>query len=407
MAHFLLRYGEIALKGQNQHFFLEALVRNVRRALADLGPAQVHAAFGRIIATSNADSAAVTDRLRKVFGVVSFSPVNVVAPTQDEITQAAIDAVERSVDTRPSAMTFKVDTRRADKRFPLTSMDTSREIGAAILQRFPHLHARMKEPDVRVQIDIRDHAYVSTETIPGPGGLPVGTGGKALALVSGGIDSPVAAWLGARRGLTIIPVHFHSFPFTSERSKEKVLDLSRVLAEYTGPLHVWIVFFTEIQRAVQLTVPDSLRIIVMRRMMMRLADQIAGHEHAQALLTGESLGQVASQTIESIAAINAVTPLPVLRPLVGTDKTEIVARAEAIGTYDISIRPYEDCCSLFLPAHPRTQPTLEEADAAEHGLAIPALIAEAIGRSERLTIGPRWTAQDNGLDEAHPLEILS
>src|SRR3989442_1502901 len=182
-------------------------------------------------------------------------------------------------------------------------MDTSREVGAAILQRFAHLHARMKEPDVRVQIDIRDHAYVSTETIPGPGGLPVGTGGKALALVSGGIDSPVAAWLGARRGLTVIPVHFHSFPFTSERSKEKVLDLCRVLAEYTGPLRVWIVFFTEIQRAVQLTVPDALRIVVMRRMMLRLADQIAGQEHAQALLTGESLGQVTSQTIESIGSI--------------------------------------------------------------------------------------------------------
>src|SRR2546425_3810468 len=221
MAHFLLRYGEIALKGQNQHFFLEALVRNIRRAVADLGPAQVHAAFGRIIATSDADPATVTDRLRKVFGVVSFSPVHVVAPTQDEITRAAIDAMERSVDTQPHAVTFKVDTRRADKRFPLTSMDTSREVGAAILQRFPHLHARMKEPDVRVQIDIRDHAYVSTQTIPGPGGLPVGTGGKALALVSGGIDSPVAAWMGARRGLTVIPVHStvsHS-PVSGRRKK--------------------------------------------------------------------------------------------------------------------------------------------------------------------------------------------
>jgi tRNA uracil 4-sulfurtransferase len=396
MAHYLLRYGEIALKGENQHFFLEALVRNVRRSVADLGPAQVHAAFGRIIATTDADPATVTDRLRKVFGVVSFSPVHVVSPTQDEITQAAIDAMERSVDTQPGAVTFKVDTRRADKRFPLTSMDTSREVGAAILQRFPQLHARMKGPDVRVQIDIRDHAYVSTETIPGPGGLPVGTGGKALALVSGGIDSPVAAWMGARRGLTVIPVHFHSFPFTSERSKEKVLDLCRVLAEYTGPLRVWIVFFTEIQRAIQLSVPDGLRIVVMRRMMLRLADHIAGVEHAQALVTGESLGQVASQTIESIAAINAVTQLPVLRPLVGTDKTEIVARAEAIGTYAISIRPYEDCCSLFTPAHPRTQPTLQESDEAERGLALPALIAEAIERSERLTIASRWTAQAVG-----------
>ncbi len=396
MAHFLLRYGEIALKGQNQRFFLEALVRNVRHAVADLGPVQVRSAFGRIIATCDADPAAVTDRLRKVFGVVSFSPVQVVAPTQEAITRAAIEAVGRSLDTRPHLVTFKVDTRRADKRFPLTSMETSREVGAVIQQHFPHLHARMKGPDVCVQIDIRDHAYVTTETIPGPGGLPVGTGGKALALVSGGIDSPVAAWLGARRGLTVIPVHFHSFPFTSERSKEKVIDLCRVLAEYTGPLRVWIVFFTEIQRAVQLSVPDALRVVVMRRMMLRVAEQVAAREHAQALLTGESLGQVASQTIESIAAINAVTQLPVLRPLVGTDKTEIVARAEAIGTYPISIRPYADCCSLFLPAHPRTQPTLQEADAAERGLAMPALIDDAIARSETLTIFPRWTAQAVG-----------
>jgi thiamine biosynthesis protein ThiI len=396
MAHFLLRYGEIALKGQNQRFFLDALVRNVRQAVEDLGPVQVRSAFGRIVAACDADPEAVANRLRKVFGVVSFSPVRVVAPVPEEITRAALDAVGRALDTQPQSVTFKVDTRRADKRFPLTSMETSRDVGTAIQQQFPQLHARMKEPDLCVRIDIRDHAYVTTETIPGPGGLPVGTGGKALALVSGGIDSPVAAWLGARRGLTVIPVHFHSFPFTSERSKEKVIDLCRVLAEYTGPLRVWIVFFTEIQRAVQLSVPEALRVVVMRRMMLRLAEQVAAREHAQALLTGESLGQVASQTIESIAAINAVTQLPILRPLVGTDKTEIVARAEAIGTYAISIRPYEDCCSLFLPAHPRTQPTLQEADGAERDLAMPALLEEAMARSECLTIFPRWTAQTVG-----------
>jgi thiamine biosynthesis protein ThiI len=393
MAHFLLRYGEIALKGQNQRFFVDTLVRNVRQAVADLGSVHVRAAVGRILATSEGAPAVSMERLRKVFGVVSLSPVHVVAATLPDITQAAVEATARALDAHPQSATFKVDTRRGDKRFPLTSMDTSREVGAAVLQHLPQLRARMKDPDVLVQIDIRDHAYVTTETIPGPGGLPVGTGGTALALVSGGIDSPVAAWLGARRGLTVIPVHFHSFPFTSERSKDKVIDLCRALAEYAGPMHVWIVFFTEIQRAVQLAVPEAMRVVVMRRMMLRIAEQIARREGARAVLTGESLGQVASQTIESIAAINAVTQLPILRPLVGADKTEIVERARAIGTYPISIRPYEDCCSLFLPAHPRTQPSLPEAEEAERGLAMPALIDEAITRSERLAIRPRWTAQ--------------
>ena len=393
MTTVLLRYGEIGLKGQNQRFFVDALTRNVRQAVADLGPVQVRYVFGRILADSAADVTTAVERLRRVFGVVSLSPVRVVAPALDDITQAAVGMVAQSLDARPDITTFKVDTRRADKRFPLTSMETSREVGEAVLQRFPQLHARMTGPDLVVQVDIRDQAYVATDTVPGPGGLPVGTGGKALALISGGIDSPVAGWMGARRGMTILPVHFHSFPFTSERAKDKVVDLCRTLAEYTGPLAVWIVFFTEIQRAVQQAVPDAFRVLVMRRMMMRIAEQLAAREGAQALITGESLGQVASQTIESIAVINAVTRLPVLRPLIGADKTEIVARAEAIGTYAISIRPYEDCCSLFVPAHPRTQPTLDEADEAERGLDIPALTDEAVARSERITVYPRWTAQ--------------
>jgi len=396
MATYLLRYGEIALKGQNQRFFLDALTHNVRQAIADLGPAQVRWAFGRIVAEVDVDPAVVVERLRRVFGVVSLSPVRVVHPALAELTPAAVDMVAAALDGRPDIATFKVDTRRADKRFPVTSMDTSREVGAAVRERFPHLRAHMDDPDLLVRIDIREQAYLSTETIAGPGGLPVGTGGRALALISGGIDSPVASWLGARRGLVVIPVHFHSFPFTSERAKEKVIDLCRVLAEYAGPLWVWIVHFTEVQRAIQLTAPDAMRVVVMRRMMMRIAERLAEREGAQALITGECLGQVASQTVESLAAINAATRLPVLRPLVGADKTEIVARAEAIGTYPISIRPYEDCCSLFVPAHPRTQPDLAETDAAERGLSIASLVAEAIGRSERLKVTPRWMAQPVG-----------
>ncbi len=387
--HFLLRYGEIGLKGLNQRFFLDTLATRAEQAVADLGRPQIRIAFGRIILGLDSDPQTVLDRLRKVFGVVSVSPIRIVPPALPAITEAAIDMLDAVLADRPQTRTFKVDTRRADKHFVPTSMETSSLIGGALQQRFPHLQARMRGPDVVVRIDIRDHAYISTETIPGPGGLPVGTSGRALALISGGIDSPVAAWLGARRGLVISPVHFHSFPFTSERAKEKVLDLCRVLSAYTGPLALWIVHFTEIQRAIQMDVPEAFRVVVMRRMMMRIADALADREGAQALITGESLGQVASQTIESIAAIGAVTRLPVLRPLIGSDKMEIVARAMEIGTYEISIRPYADCCSLFLPAHPRTQPLLHEVLAAEVGLDTPALITDALTRSVRTEAIPQ------------------
>lgn len=387
--HFLLRYGEIALKGGNQRFFQDTLVHNILRAVEDLGPAQVRLSFGRIIASVEADRAEAADRLRKVFGVVSLSPVRIVVPQLASFTDAAVAMVEETLAARPEIETFKVDTRRADKRFPTPSMVTSSEVGEAIRRRFPHLRARMKKPDLLVQIEIRDAAYVATETIPGPGGLPTGTGGKALALVSGGIDSPVAAWLVARRGVTVIPVYFHSFPFTSDRAKEKVIDLCRVLATYAGTLALWVVHFTEIQRAIQLQVPDALRVLAMRRTMMRIADVLGEREGARALVTGESVGQVASQTVESIAVINAATRLPVLRPLIGSDKTEIVARAEAIGTYEISIRPYEDCCSLFVPAHPRTHPAIAELEAAEAGLDVSTLVADAVERSERTTVSPR------------------
>lgn len=387
--HFLLRYGEIALKGANQRFFQDSLIRNIRRAIEDLGPAEVRLSFSRIVVSVEADQVEAVDRLRKVFGVVSLSPVRIVDSNLGTITDAAVAMVGDALSARPEIETFKVDTRRADKRFPTPSMVASGEVGDAIRRRFPHLRALMKHPDLLVQVEIRDAAYVATETIPGPGGLPTGTGGKVLALISGGIDSPVAAWLVARRGMAIVPVYFHSFPFTSDRAKEKVLDLCRVLAGYAGPLPLWVVHFTEIQRAIQMQAPEALRVIAMRRMMMRVADALADREGARALVTGESLGQVASQTVESVAAIDAATRLPVLRPLIGSDKTEIVARAESIGTYEISIRPYEDCCSLFVPAHPRTHPTLAEATAMEAGLDVPVLTAEAIERGERLPVTPR------------------
>lgn len=388
-ATFLLRYGEIALKGQNQGFFLEALRRGVTRSLLDLGPAEVRLSFGRVLVRVEAEPAAATERLRRVFGVVSLSPVQETASDLEAVRTAAVALAAGALAQHPEIATFKVDTRRADKRFPVTSMEVSRLVGGDIQERLPHLRAKMRSPDLLVRIELRDRAYLATETIPGPGGLPYGTGGRALALLSGGIDSPVAAWYAARRGVVIIPVHFHSFPFTSERAKEKVVDLCRALAAYTGALDLWVVSFTAIQRAIQLVVPDALRVIAMRRMMMRICTALAPRVRAAALVTGESLGQVASQTLEAVAVIDAATTLPVLRPLIGADKTEITARAEAIGTYGISIRPYEDCCSLFVPAHPRTQPTVAEAERAEAALPIPALVDEALARSERLEITAR------------------
>lgn len=383
----LVRYGEVALKGQNRPFFLGTLVRNLE-ALAGPG-VEARARFGRILLTGPAvrqDARAVLERARRVFGVVSLSPALEVPAEPAAILQAAETATAAHL-ARRAAATFKVDARRADKRFPLTSLDLNRAVGAHLAARFG-LRVDVHRPDLTVRVEVRDRAYVATEVVPGPGGLPVGTGARAVVLLSGGIDSPVALWLAARRGLVPVAVHFHSFPFTGERSRQKVLDLARVLATSTGPLRVWVVHFTEIQRAIQLAVPEALRVTVMRRMMMRLAERIAALEGAAGLVTGESVGQVASQTLESIGTIEAATTLPVLRPLSGMDKSEIVARARAIGTYEISVLPYEDCCSLFLPAHPHTHPTRAEAERAEAGLDIPALLTEAVERSEVVTVSP-------------------
>jgi len=378
---YLASYGEIALKGGNRPFFLRRLLRNIEEALEGLGEVWVRERFGRILVRAGAEEEEVLARLCRVFGITSVSPAWAVPWDVEEIARAARSLVEEAV-TRDSPSTFKVETRRADKRFPMTSMELNARIGAYLREQFPQLRVRLEDPDLVISIEIRQEAYLYSRRLPGPGGLPVGTGGRALALISGGIDSPVAAWMAAKRGLEVIPVHFHAFPFTSERSKEKVLEICRILSAWTGPLKVWVVHFTEIQRAIQLHAPEDLRVILMRRMMMRLAERIARREGALAIVTGESLGQVASQTLESIAAIEAATGLPVLRPLIGFDKAEITARAREIGTYAVSILPYEDCCSLFLPAHPRTRPDLQEVVAGEASLPIERLLEEALERSQ-------------------------
>ncbi len=372
----LVRYGEIGLKRANRAAFVAQLVRNLRRALPEV---HVENRFDHLLVWGG-DLARVRGRLARTFGVVSSSPAVEVRAELDHMEAAArLLVTER--DPKPGT-TFKVETHRRDKTFPMTSPEVDRELGSRLQAHFPGLVARMKDPEIHVHVDIRDRAYVYTEVHPGPGGLPVGTGGRAVALLSGGIDSPVAIWMVAKRGVEVTPVHFHAPPFTSDRSKEKVVRLVEVLSDWCGPMQLWVVPFAHAQRAIRQHVPEPLWTVVMRRVMMRVAERVAQRLGAPALVTGESLGQVASQTLEAIATIGAATRMPVLRPLVGMDKLEVTALARRVGTYEISTLPYEDCCTLFVPRHPRTRPTLEEAEQAEESLDTPALVEEALAGAE-------------------------
>ena len=389
----LVRYGEIGLKGRNRPQFEQALVRQIRRALREWPGAAVYRTPGRVWVEPPAgtDPEPLLEALQRVFGIVAVAPADRVPLDLDAIAAAAGRVLEEALASAggppAEAVTFKVEARRSNKRFPLTSLDLNRELGSRLLASRPGLKVDVHRPRITVNVEVRhDGAYVYAHSVPGPGGLPVGVTGRACALLSGGIDSPVAVWMAMKRGLTVIPVHFHSPPFTSERAKEKVVDLVRVLARWGGPLRLWVVHFTEIQRAIQLECPPELTITLMRRMMFRLAERIATRERALALVTGESLGQVASQTLESIRTISAVTQMPVLRPLIGMDKTEIIERARAIGTYDISVLPYEDCCTLFVPAHPATRPRPEQAEAAEAVRSWDELLEDALERSQVLEV---------------------
>jgi tRNA uracil 4-sulfurtransferase len=378
----LVRYGEIGLKGRNRGFFLRHLERNLRARLADLG-AEVENRFDRFVVRAVQNREEAIARITRTFGVVSTSPALEVPGELEAIERAAVEVTRRALGEVGTA-TFRVSARRGDPRFPLRSVDLERHLGAVLLQRFPGLVARMKDPEVEVCVEVRERAYVYTRTHPGPGGLPVGTGGRAVGLLSGGIDSPVALWMMARRGMEILPLHFHAFPFTSERSKEKVVSIVQRLETWTGPLRLRVAPFAEVQRAIGQSVPEPLWTLVMRRMMMRVAERMADAAGARALVTGENLGQVASQTVEALHVIEAVTRLPVLRPLVGMDKQEIVVLAQRIGTYELSLLPYEDCCTLFVPRHPRTRPSLEEVEAAERVLPVEDLVERVMAGVEEI-----------------------
>lgn len=389
----MIKYGELGLKGKNKNQFINRLVKNIERAIADLPERKVSTSLGRITVPVLDDMPEVVSRLQKVFGIYALCPVLAVEKNLPAIQRAALQVLQESL---PNGGEFKVESRRSDKRFPMASPEISKAVGGYIFaQTADKYTARMKKPQHIINVEVRDEAaYVYCGSYTGAKGMPVGTGGRAVVMLSGGIDSPVATWMAMKRGVNVEAVHFESFPFTSERAKEKVLDLAQVLAAWHNkPIKVHCVHFTEIQKAIHANCPEDYGITIMRRFMFRLAEQIARKNAAMAIYTGESVGQVASQTLESMYTINNVTNMPVLRPLIGFDKEEIVERAQHIGTFDISIRPYEDCCTVFLPAHPKIKPRLSEAVEMEQNLAIDELIAEALQKTKTYVLTPQGIKQ--------------
>lgn len=375
----LVRYGEIYLKGQNRPFFEKMLMNNIKKALEPFGKPKIYKAQGRIYIENLKVEGIVLDRLSKVFGAIGINPAwktdKDLEAIQAMVKAVMEDALEKATKEN---LTFKVESLRADKTFPMNSMDLSRKMGGFILKNFPGLKVDVHNPDIKINLEIREHAYAYHENIPGAGGMPVGTNGKTALLLSGGIDSPVAGWMIAKRGVRLTAVHYHSFPYTSDKAKEKVIDLCRLLTEYCGPIRLHVVPFTEIQQELYEKCPDGLLTVLMRRFMMRIAERIAKKEGAQALVTGESIGQVASQTLEALASTDDVVSMPVFRPLVGLDKNEIVEISKKINTYETSILPYEDCCTVFVPRHPVTRPKLEKVRQAENMVDVEVLIERAL-----------------------------
>lgn len=385
----LARYGEVGLKGKNRRFFENQLIKQMEQALDGLPLKGITRTYGRIYVTVAGEVEEALRRLSYVFGLVAVSPTQSAPLDLEEIKAAAVQAMQGAA--AEGYTTFKVETRRPNKAFPIKSPAVSRETGAEILRQVPGLTVDVHSPQVTLQIELREQrAYLYWRQLPCPGGLPLGVSGRSVLLLSGGIDSPVAGWMAMSRGLEIVPVYFHSFPFTSDRAKEKVVDLCRVLARYSGLVKLYVIPFTKIQTALREGGREDLQTIFMRRMMMRLAGRVAEKEGAGALITGESLGQVASQTLPSLAVTESVVDVPVLRPLIGLDKQEIVKRAQDLGTYSISIRPYDDCCTVFVPRHPETRPDPEAVAVKEAGLVAGELIEEALTEAEILFITSDW-----------------
>jgi len=377
----LVRYGEVFLKGQNRPFFLRKLVDHVKLAVQQVH-GHVWLSDGRIYVSNYTDQDEAIRRVSRVFGVHSVSPA---VEMEKNDFEAICAQAAKMMENRSG--TFKVLAKRSDKRYPLDSPAIMREAGGYILEHVPHLNVDVNDPDHVITIEIRGMAYLSVDRTMAVSGMPMGTNGKACLLLSGGIDSPVAGFMIAKRGVELCCVHYHSFPYTSERAKEKVLELARILSEYCGKMRVYVVPFTEIQMEIHEKCPENFTTLIMRRYMMRIAEILARKDGAQALITGESIGQVASQTMEALGCTDEVVNMPVFRPCVGMDKSEIIERAEQIGTMETSSLPYEDCCTVFTPKHPATHPRKELVRRAEEKLDSEALIAAAVEGTEIVEVG--------------------
>lgn len=358
----LIRYGELSTKGRNKNEFIQRLRENIRYSFHDIMPLKIRAERDRMfIEIENEEKFAVLmERLPGIFGIQSFSPVAACEKDLEQMKQLAVQIMDIY---KEQEITFKVEVRRTDKHFAYDSHQLQREIGGAVLPKYPNLRVDVRKPDVELRVEVRmDATYIMAQVIKGAGGMPIGSNGKSLLMLSGGIDSPVAGYLMMKRGLRLEAIHFYSPPYTSEHSLQKVKDLANELTKFGARIRLHIIPFTELQVLIKDRVPENMSMTTTRRMMMRIADKVREEIDAKAIITGESLGQVASQTLESLTAINDVTSTPILRPLIAMDKLDIIEIAERIGTYETSIQPYEDCCTIFTPASPKTKPKLEKVE---------------------------------------------
>ncbi|EOS65357.1 tRNA uracil 4-sulfurtransferase ThiI [Oscillibacter sp. 1-3] len=386
---FLLKLGEVVLKGQNRRSFEDRLVTNVRRRLKKCGSFQVYVRQSTIYAepvNESCDMEAAWQAARQVFGVVSVARA---VPCEKTVPAIVETARTYLAEAFAQAKSFKVESKRADKNYPMNSIQVSQAVGGDLAELFPHVAVDVHNPDLTVYVEIREkYAYVHAPAVPGAGGLPVGMGGHAVSLLSGGLDSPVSSWMMARRGVELEMVHFVSPPYTSQQAQDKVLELAQQLTAWCGRMLVHIVPFTEIQEEIRRKCPEEYFTLIMRRFMMRLAEAVARRAGAKALITGESLGQVASQTMMALAVTDDVAGMPVLRPLIGMDKVEIIRMSREIGTYETSILPYEDCCTVFTPRHPATRPSLEDVRKAEAALDVEGLAAKALEGESWIRVKP-------------------
>ena len=383
----LLKCGEIVLKGLNRKTFEDRLLKNLSRRMKHVADCEIsmRQSVVYVEVPEDADADAVMDCARHVFG---FATISRAAVCPEKTLESVIETAQSYLAPRfAQAKTFKVETKRGDKKFPMTSTEISQHVGGELADRFPDVRPYMHGPDLTVHVEIREkYAFVHAGPEPGAGGMPIGSNGRAALLLSGGIDSPVAGWMMAKRGLELVGVHFFSYPYTSERAKDKVLELGRKLTVWCGRMSVMVVPFTKIQEEIRAKCHEELFTLIMRRFMMRIAERVAVEYGCGALITGESLGQVASQTMPAMGVTGAVCELPIFRPCIGMDKEEIVTIARKIDTFETSILPYEDCCTVFTPKHPKTKPELSQVEAAEAALDVEALIARALERTEKVTV---------------------